>query len=138
MKNSRKRICICIAIVTIYIIVMAGKGIYWYYKLEGQNVPIIISTQYSPVSTDIEVYIDEKPVFKDDSLQLLYTFKNIHLTCGIHKLKVVVDQEEFIKYFLVLPVKFIYIEIQKDDSPNYKDDINWFSIEFSSNPIGLM
>lgn len=121
-----------------YIIVILGRGIYWYYELEGSNVPIIISTQYSEVPTNIEVYIDGENVFKDDSLQTLYISQRIHLSCGIHKLRVMVDKEEFSEFFLVLPVRWIYIEVQKNDGTNYKDNKNWFSIDFSSTPTKLM
>lgn len=138
MKNIKKTIWICIIIVASYIIVILGRGIYWYYELEGNNVPIIISTQYSEVPTNIEVYIDGENVFKDDSLQTLYTSKRVHLSCGIHKLRVMVDKDEFSEFFLVLPVRWIYIEVQRNDSTNYKDNKDWFSIDFSSTPTKLM
>lgn len=138
MKNIKKIIWICVIIMASYIIVILGRGIYWYYELEGSNVPIIISTQYSEVPTNIEVYIDGENVFKDDSLQTLYISQRIHLSCGIHKLRVMVDKEEFSEFFLVLPVRWIYIEVQKNDGTNYKDNKNWFSIDFSSTPTKLM
>ena len=138
MKKNKKIIRVCIIIVSVCVLLTLSKGVYWYYKLEGMNVPIIVSTQYSPVPASIKIYIDGKIVFEDDSLRTLYKSQRIHLSCGIHKLKVVVDQEEIIKYFLVFPVRWIYIEVQKDNKSNYKNDENWFSIRFSFSPIGLL
>ena len=74
MKNVKKKIRVCIIIACIYVIAMLGKGIYWYYTLDGVNVPITISTQYSPIPTAVEVYIDQQLVFK------MIRYK--HFMCG--------------------------------------------------------
>lgn len=135
----KKKLRICVTVICVCVIAVLCRSIYWYYELEGMNVPIIISTQYSEIPTSIEVYIDDKSVFKDDSLQTLYTSTRIHLSCGIHQLRVVLDDEELIESFLVLPVRWIYIEVQKEkDGPNYKMKDDWIFIEFSSSPIVLM
>ena len=49
-----------------------------------------------------------------------------------------VDGEEFIRHFLVFPVRWIYIEVQKNYGPNYKNNDNWFSIDFTYQPTKLM
>lgn len=133
-----KKIKICAIVVFVYIIFILVRGIYWYYDMDGMNVPIAISTQYSEVPTNLEVFIDGKVVFKDDSLQTLYASKQVHLPCGIHQLKVIADGKEFIEHFWVFLVRWIYIEIQKYDGPNYKANDNWFSIDFTSTPTKLM
>lgn len=138
MKNVKNKIRKFIIVACICSIAMICRGDYWYYKYEGMNVPLIISTQYSSVPTDIEVYINGNIVFKDKSLQKLYEFQDVHTSCGIHQLKIIVDGEEFIEYFLVFPVRWVYIQIQKDNDENYKNDKDWFYVEFSSSPVGLM
>lgn len=135
MKNIKKKIRICIIIACIYVIVMLCKGIYWYYTLDGMNVPIIVSTQYSPIPTAVEVYIDQQLVFKNDSLQTLYVWQRTHFSCGVHKLTAIIDGKEFVRRFIVFPVRWIYIEIEKDDNPNSNGKV---FIEFSFSPIGLM
>lgn len=135
MKNVKKKIRVCIIIACIYVIAMLGKGIYWYYTLDGVNVPITISTQYSPIPTAVEVYIDQQLVFKNDSLQVLYVWEKTHFSCGLHKLTAIIDGKEFVRRFLVFPVRWIYIEIEKDDKPNSDGKV---FIEFSFSPIGLM
>lgn len=135
MKNIKKKIWVCIIIACIYVIAMLGKGIYWYYTLDGVNVPIIISTQYSPIPTAVEVYIDQQLVFKNDSLQTLYVWQRTHFSCGVHKLTAIIDGKEFVRRFIVFPVRWIYIEIEKDDNPKSNGKV---FIEFSFSPIGLM
>lgn len=56
----------------------------------------------------------------------------------MHKLKVNIDNVIFERYFYVLPVRWIYIEIQKYDVYNYKKSENWVYIDFSNTPPGLM
>jgi hypothetical protein len=116
---------------------MLCQGTYWYYKFNGINVPIIISTQGSTVPVAVEIYIDEIPVFKNESLLRIYTFKDVKFPIGIHRLQVIIDKE--ILYdgsFLVLPVRWIYMEWNKHaDEEN--GDINFF-VEFYSAPVGLM
>lgn len=138
MTIMKKKVYIFICIACFFALGLLSKGIYWYNKLDGMNVPIVISTQYSPIPTEIEVYLDERLVFKADSLQTLYASSKAHLSCGVHQLKVIIDQEEIEKSFIVLPVRWIYIEIQKDNIGNYKKNPNWLTIEFSSSPFVLM
>lgn len=97
------------------------------------NIPIIVSTQYSSMPAKVEVYIDNELIFKDGSLQTLYRFTETYVCCGYHQLKAIVDNEEFIDSFLVFPVRWIYIEVQKNEDKN--DEV---FIQFSFSPIVLM
>lgn len=133
----RKKKYIFIVVFSLVIVWVSGYGIYWYHKLDGMNVPIIISTQYSSRPTKIEVYIDNELVFKSDSLQTLYISTEAHVACGYHQLKTIVDTKEFIEFFLVFPIRWIYIEVQKDSSL-YKKENDVVIIDFSFSPIGLM
>lgn len=135
-KGIKKKILIVgFFIYTIFLV----RGIYWYFYLNGINTQVIISTQYSPIPSSIEVYIDDQLYYKNDSLQVLYDFTDgLHLSCGFHHLKVVVDGiEELAESFIVFPVRWIYIEVQKYDE-DYRHNENWFSVEYSSTPIRLM
>lgn len=134
----KKKVLIFIIVVCVIVIGLLFRGVYWYNKFDGMSVPIVISTQYSTIPTNIEVYLDEKLVFKDGSLQRLYTFTGVHLPCGFHKLNVIVDQEEFSDFFIVLPIRWLYIEIQKDNVVNNEENPDWVTIKFSSSPIVLM
>lgn len=133
---NKKRIILYI--VCCYMIYWLGRGGYFLWKYDGQNVPITISTQFSPVPTKIAVYIDKELYYKNDSLQAMYTSCGTKLAFGIHRLKVFVDDEVFEECFLVCPIRWIYIEVQKSEDPNYKNHENWFHIEFSNTPIGFM
>lgn len=139
MKNItgiRKKIWIGVFIICI---LSLGRGLYWYYHFDGINTHVIISTQYSSISSRVEVYIDNELYYKNDSLQILYEFTDgKRLSFGFHHLKVIVDgTEEFAGYFIVFPVRWIYIEIQKYRN-DYKEDPNWFIVNFTFSPIGLM
>lgn len=139
MKNIigiRKKIWIGVFLI---FILSLGRGLYWYSHFDGINTHVIISTQYSSIPSRVEVYIDNELYYKNDSLQILYEFTDgKHLSFGFHHLKVIVDgTEEFAGYFIVFPVRWIYIEIQKYRK-NYKEDPNWFFVNFTSSPVGLM
>lgn len=134
----KKRKYIFISILSIIVLGIIGYEIYWYNRLNGMNVPIIISTQYSPTPTSVAIYIDDKLIFKDNALQTLYTSLDISVPCGFHELKAIIDNEEFIETFFVLPVRWIYLEIQKDDSTDYKVTDDWVIMDFSFSPIILM
>ena len=138
MRRVKQIIRILIMIMIFYLICILGRGCYWYHKSGGENVSIVLSTQYSPVSSSVSVYIDNQLYFKNDSLQVLYEWVHLPLSCGIHHLKVIIDQEVFEENFYVFPVRWIYIEIQKDDVSNYKENNDWLNIAFSSSPLGLM
>lgn len=136
-KKIKRRLVWIIILICAYPLFMLCQGTYWYYKFNGINVPIIISTQGSTVPVAVEIYIDEIPVFKNESLLRIYTFKDVKFPIGIHRLQVIIDKE--ILYdgsFLVLPVRWIYMEWNKHaDEEN--GDINFF-VEFYSAPVGLM
>ena len=85
------------------------------------------------------MYIDNELYYKNDSLQILYEFTNgKYLSFGSHHLKVIVDgTEKYAGYFIVFPVRWIYIEIQKYRK-DYKKDPNWFFVNFTFSPVGLM
>lgn len=121
----------------LYVLYFLGRGFYWYYRLDGKNVPIILSTQFSPVPTSLSLYVDDKLYISNDSLQTMYESLRIKQSFGFHRLTVIVDGETFEETFWVFPVRWIYVEVQKYE-PNYKEDENWFYVRFSSTPTVLM
>ena len=135
-RTKRGIILITVAILLIGAI---GHGIYRYYQLGGMNVPIIISTQYSNEPANIEVYIDNRLIFKDKDLLSLYTGIDTHTSFGIHQLKVIVDGTTFTNMFFVFPVCYIYIEIQQNNK--YREDNSdeyWVWIDFSMYPTAIL
>lgn len=50
----KKRKYIFISILSIIVLGIIGYETYWYNRLNGMNVPIIISTQYSPTPTSVQ------------------------------------------------------------------------------------
>ena len=135
-RTKRGIILISVAILLIGAI---GHGIYRYYQLGGMNVPIIISTQYSNEPANIEVYIDNKLIFKDTDLLSLYTEVDTHTSFGFHQLKTTIDGITFINKFFVFPVCYIYIEIQQDNK--YREDNSdeyWVWIDFSMHPTVIL
>jgi hypothetical protein len=57
---------------------------------------------------------------------------------GFHQLQVIIDRDTlYDENFLVFPVRWIYVEFQKGDTPATTEDIN-FSVELSLSPIELM
>lgn len=119
-----------------WITIMIGRGFYWYYRFDGENFSMIISTQHSQTSVDIEVYLDDMLIFKDGNYLSIQQYVDATLPFGVYKLKVVIDNKEYIRHFILFPVKFLYIEISKDQV--------WYTgeasviIDISSSPIGMM
>ena len=143
LKNANvlkriKKIRILIGAIALYLCFCLGRGIYYNRRFDDNNVQMILSAQYSIYRSKIEVYVDDELFYKNDSLQVLYEFTEGKARVGLRRLKVVIDGSvEYEDYFLLFPVRFIYIEIQKYE-PFYKLDENWFYVEFSNTPIGLM
>ncbi len=124
--------------IAFYLCFCLGRGIYYNRLFDDNNVQIILSTQFSIYPSEIEIYIDDDLFYKNDSLQVLYEFTEGKKRVGFRRLKVVVDGNvEYEDYFLLFPVRFIYVEIQKYE-PDYKLDENWFYVDFSCTPVGLM
>ena len=134
----RKLFKIILIVICFYIAFYIIRGGYYYCKYRGNNVSVIFSTQFSPMPSSISLYIDNNLCYKNDSLQIMYEFLDIKTTLGMHKLKVNIDNVIFERWFYVLPVRWIYIEIQKYDVYNYKENENWVYIDFSNTPLGLM
>ena len=107
-------------------------------KYDGKNVPLTLSTQFSPIPSSISLYIDNNLCYQNDSLQTMYEFVDLKLSFGFHRLTVNIDGETFEESFFVFPVRWIYIEIQKYDIANYKKDEDWVHIDFTSTPTVLM
>ena len=107
-------------------------------KYDGKNVFLTLSTQFSPISSSVSLYIDNNLYYENDSLQTMYEFVDLKLSLGFHRLKVNIDGKTFEESFLVFPVRWIYVEIQKYDINNYKKDENWIHIDFTSTPTVLM
>ena len=135
-----RKVFIASSITTIVLsVVYMGYGVYRYYQLGGMNVPIVISTQYSEHSADIEVYIDDKLVFKDPVFLSLYAGLDVHVSLGFHEFKAVIDGVEFKRTFLVFPVRYVYLEVQQNNKPDKEsEDPNWVWIDFSIFPLVLM
>ena len=135
---KKKRILLIIVFIALFFGYM-GHGVYRYYQLGGMNVPIVISTQYSEHSADIEVYIDDKLVFKDPVFLSLYAGLDVHVSLGFHEFKAVIDGVEFKRTFLVFPVRYVYLEVQQNNKPDKEsEDPNWVWIDFSIFPLVLM
>ena len=134
----RKKLRIFLIIVCSYFIFIMGRGGYYYVKYEGINVPITLSTQFSPISSSVSLYIDNKLYYRNDSLQEMYKFLDTKLSLGFHELQIIIDGKTFEESFLVFPVRWIYIEIQKYDIDNYKENENWVNIDFTNTPTVLM
>lgn len=138
IKHMKKKFLIAIFIVCLYFMYVMGRGWYYYVKYDGENVPLILSTQFSPTPSSIYLYIDDNLCYANDSLQIMYEFVDLKLPFGFHSLRAHIDGEIFEESFFVFPVCWIYIEIQKYDVVNYKEDAGWIRIDFSNAPIGLM
>ena len=95
-----------------------------------------ISSQYSQTATDLEVYINDELIFKDEKYLSFFQSVRVKYPFGVYKLKVVIDNKEYIRHFVLFPVKFLYIEISKDQV--------WYTgnasviIDISSSPIDMM
>lgn len=134
---KRKKILkVCALIIGMWITIVIGRGFYWYYRLDGENISMKISSQYSQTSTDLEVYINDELIFKDEKYLSFYQSVDTCLPFGFYKLKVIIDNKEYIRHFILFPVKFLYIEISKDQV--------WYTgkasviIDISSSPIDMM
>ena len=134
----RKKFRIFLIIVCSYFIFIMGRGGYYYIKYDGQNVPVILSTQYSRFSSSVSIYINDRLYYKNDSLQTFLESFRTKLPLGFHHLKIIIDGKTFEESFLVFPVRWIYIEIQKYDIDNYKENENWVNIDFTNTPTVLM
>lgn len=134
----KKKFQIAIFIVCFYLIFMIGRGVYYYIIYNGRNVSLTLSTQFSPQPSSISLCIDDNLYYENDSLQTMYEFINIELSLGFHRLRLNIDGETFEDFFIVLPVRWIYIEIQKYNSTNYKENEDWVHIYFTNTPTELM
>lgn len=132
----RKKIIIklCAIAVGVWIALMIGKGFYWYYRLDGENISMKISSQHSKTSADIEVYIDDELVFKDEKYLSFFQSVRVKYPFGIYELKVIIDKKEYIHRFILFPVKFIYIEISKDQVWSDKSREASVIIDISASP----
>lgn len=136
----KKKILIkmCVLCVSLWIIYNIGSGFYWYYKSDGENVSIKLSSQYSTVSADIEIYINDVLVFKDENyLSFLQSIK-VKYPFGFYDLKVIIDKKEYIRKFVLFPVKFIYVEMSKYQIKNDSNHKLNVIIDISSSPINMM
>lgn len=136
--RKRKIIKICALVVSLWVVFVIGRGFYWYYRLDGENVSVKISSQFSKSSTDFEVYINNELVFKDEKYLSIYQHIGIKYPFGICELKVIVDKKEYIRHFVLFPVKFLYIEVTKDQLWYDESGKASVMIDISSSPIGMM
>lgn len=135
--RKRKIIKICALVISLWIVFVIGRGFYW-YCLDGKNISMTISSQHSETSTDIEVYINNELVFKDEEYLSFYQYASIKYPFGICELKVIVDKKEYIRHFVLFPVKFLYIEVTKDQLWYDESGKASVMIDISSSPIGMM
>lgn len=136
--KKKKIIKIFGLIVGMWITIMIGRGFYWYYRLDGENVSMKISSQHSQTSTDLEVYINDELIFKDEKYLSFFQSVRVKYPFGVYKLKVVIDNKEYVRHFILFPVKFLYIEISKDEVWYDKSGEASVIIDISSSPIGMM
>lgn len=99
---------------------------------------MIISTQHSQTSVDIEVYLDDMLIFKDGNYLSIQQYVDATLPFGVYKLKAIIDKKEYIRHFILFPVKFLYIEISKDEVWYDKSGEASVIIDIFSSPIGMM
>lgn len=98
--------------------IFVGKRVYWYYQADCNNLNIVIINNnngyYSgkPIPFSVDVYIDNKLVYKNDSIdERLYFGFSKRVSIGRHHLSVVVDScTNFCDDFYVLPLRWISIE----------------------------
>ena len=134
--KKKKTLKICALVIGMWITIVIGRGFYWYYRLDGENVSMKISSQYSQTATDLEVYINDELIFKDEKYLSFFQSVRVKYPFGVYKLKVVIDNKEYIRHFVLFPVKFLYIEISKDQV--------WYTgnasviIDISSSPIAII
>ena len=136
--KKKKILRICIIIIGVWIAFTVGKGFYWYYKFNGENVCIIISSQHSQTPVDIKIYIDDRLMYKDENYLSFYQSVDVILPFGVHKLKTVIDNKEYVRTFMLFPIKFIYIEVSKDQGWFDKSGEASVTIDVSSSPINMM
>lgn len=136
--RKRKYVKICSIIIGVWIAFTVGRGFYWYYRFDGENFSMIISTQHSQTSVDIEVYLDDMLIFKDGNYLSIQQYVDATLPFGVYKLKAIIDKKEYIRHFILFPVKFLYIEISKDEVWYDKSGEASVIIDISSSPIGMM
>lgn len=134
----RKIIIICAIVISLWFTLVIGKGFYWYYRLDGENVSMKISSQHSKTSADIEVYINNELIFKDEKYLSFFQSVRVKYPFGVYKLKVIIDKKEYIRHFILFPVKFLYIEISKDQVWHDKSGEASVIVDISSSPINMM
>ena len=134
----KKKLRVVVIIACAYFIYIISRGGYYYMKNEGENVPIILSTQFSKVPSSVSLFINDKLYYKNDTLQTFYESFRTKQPLGLNCLRVIIDGETFEESFFVFPVRWIYIEIQKYDIANYKKNEDWVHIDFTSTPTVLM
>ena len=136
---KKKRIVkTCIIIIGVWIAFTVGKGFYWYYRLDGENILLIFSTQYSPTPVDIKVYINDKLIFEDTNYLSFCQYRRVHIPFGIYKLKAIIDNKEYTRSFILFPIKYVYIEMLKDQEWNDTSEEAKVTIDVSSSPINMM
>lgn len=129
---------ICVIVVGLWIIYTMGQRFYWYYKSDGGNVWITLSSQYNTISSDIDIYINDELIFKDEKYLSFYEFLKFNLPFGLYDLRVIVDGKEYTRRFFLFPVKFLYIEVSKDQISNDSIREPQVIIDISSSPINMM
>lgn len=136
--KKKKIIKICALVVGIWTTIVIGRGFYWYYKYDGENVSMILSSQHSKTPVDIKVYLNDILIFKDEKFLSFYQSVDTCLPFGVYKLKAVIDKKEYIHRFILFPVKFLYIDISKDQVWQDQSGEAKVIIDISSSPIGMM
>lgn len=120
----------------IYILFSFTRGMYWYYKSNGENVHFILSSQYETTPSSVKIWIDDDLWFEDTSFLYFYKESATHLPIGVHKLKININDHEFSTVFYVFPVRWIYIEILNEEYTEWQE--SKIFIDFSLTPIKLM
>ena len=129
-----KRILHIIAVITaIGVAVIVIRNFYWYNKMEDNNVSLVLSIPSLSEESSVEILVDDSLYLTNDSFIGLYNFERLNLSCGFHKLKVIVDKKEYTEDFFVFLVRWIYIEIHDSICEEKK-----VTIDCSFSPVILM
>ncbi|MDL2213713.1 hypothetical protein LJC29_07070 [Bacteroides sp. OttesenSCG-928-N06] len=131
---KKKIIIIIIAILTL---LGVGKRVYWYIKSDFNNLFITICNDKAMMGVDnpsrhlsIKLHIDDKLVYKNDSLSMPYEFTKYKVGIGRHKLEIVIDSFSIHKtYFWVIPMDWMIIEY-----PIYSEKENILITNYLSPP----
>lgn len=132
--RKKHLIRMCVIGISLWVIYTIGSGFYRYYKFDGENVSILISSQYSTIPSDIEIFVNNELIFKDEKYLSFFQPIKVSLPFGLYDLKVIIDKKEYMRHFILFPVKFLYIEVSKYDSIYDPQVI----IDISSSPINMM